>query len=99
MGTRESMHPRTAAKGDCPDAVATTFADQSRGFRAFAANRRFPFLSRSNAAAGVVMTHLSGFRFVRDAALYIGSRGASLIRSRRVYRIGSSRTNRPPWAS
>ena len=68
MGARESMHPRTAANGYCPDAVATTFADQSRCFVAFATKRRLPSSSRSIAAAGVIaawdsFVSTSGFSF------------------------------------
>jgi hypothetical protein len=54
IGARESMHPRIAANGYCPDAVAATLADQSRGFIALATKRRFPSWRRSIAAAGVI---------------------------------------------
>src|SRR2546429_8734821 len=48
------MQARMAAYGNCPDAVATTFADQSRSFILFAAKRALPAFSRSSAADGVM---------------------------------------------
>ena len=49
------MQARTAAKGNWPDAVATTWADQSRGLRAFEAKRVLPAFSRSSARVGVIV--------------------------------------------
>ena len=40
------MQARIAAKGNCPEAVAITLADQSRFFVMFETNRALPDLSR-----------------------------------------------------